>query len=246
MSIKVEGITLKVSDYRETSKIIRILTRENGLLSILIKGARKVNSKHKEIAQPLVLGCFHLPKTEGLINVYKAERINFYKNIKCDFYKMTYSTHMIELVLQYFESEKSDSDVYDLLLRALDSIESGKDAEIISFIFELQMLKFIGVNPQLSFCVRCGKQENITTFDIDSGGLVCSDCLTSNDNVFDINIVKLLKLLSQVKLENIGETKVSESNRYYLRKILSEYYNKYTGMKSNSLKTLEEISKYKL
>ena len=42
---KVEGIIVSEVDYKESSKIINILTKEDGLIGVLAKGAKKMKSQ---------------------------------------------------------------------------------------------------------------------------------------------------------------------------------------------------------
>ena len=41
---KVEGIIVSEVDYKESSKIINILTKEDGLIGVMARGAKKIKS----------------------------------------------------------------------------------------------------------------------------------------------------------------------------------------------------------
>jgi recombinational DNA repair protein (RecF pathway) len=46
-------------------------------------------------------------------------------------------------------------------------------------IFELQLLDFLGYRPELTFCISCRdalNEYNLSRFNIDLGGVVCSAC----------------------------------------------------------------------
>ena len=44
------GIVLRVTDYRESDRILNILSRERGLIAVTARGGRKPNSKHAAFA----------------------------------------------------------------------------------------------------------------------------------------------------------------------------------------------------
>ena len=49
---KTEGIILKATEFKESSKILHLLTIE-GKKSVLLKGAKKINNKYRYMAYPL-------------------------------------------------------------------------------------------------------------------------------------------------------------------------------------------------
>ena len=64
---KVEGIVLNERDYSETSKIIYVLTKEYGYISILAKGAKQMKSPLRSVTRKLTYGTFHI--------YYKPEKL---------------------------------------------------------------------------------------------------------------------------------------------------------------------------
>ena len=57
---KVEGIVVSEIDYKESSKIINILTKDNGLIGIIARGTKQIKSKLSGVASKLVYGYFHI------------------------------------------------------------------------------------------------------------------------------------------------------------------------------------------
>ena len=41
---KLEGIVLSETNYSESSKILNVLTKENGIIGVMSKGCRKIKS----------------------------------------------------------------------------------------------------------------------------------------------------------------------------------------------------------
>ena len=57
---KIEGIIIRDVNYSETSKILTILTREFGLLSVMAKGCRSVKSCLRGVSGKLTYGYFYV------------------------------------------------------------------------------------------------------------------------------------------------------------------------------------------
>ena len=56
-------VVLKVSDYRDDDKLIKVLTAENGMQSVLLRGVKKAKAKLKPFAQPFA--CFDTRLVSG-------------------------------------------------------------------------------------------------------------------------------------------------------------------------------------
>ena len=57
---KIEGIIVRDVNYSETSKILTILTRDSGLLSVMAKGCRSVKSRLRGVSGKLTYGYFYV------------------------------------------------------------------------------------------------------------------------------------------------------------------------------------------
>ena len=58
--IKVEGIGVGETNYSESSKILKVLTDEYGIISVISKGCRNLKSKLRGVSSKLSYGIFHL------------------------------------------------------------------------------------------------------------------------------------------------------------------------------------------
>ena len=60
MIVKIEGIVISEQPYGETSKIINILTKDQGIIGVMAKGARKLKSDLANVSGKLNYGYFDL------------------------------------------------------------------------------------------------------------------------------------------------------------------------------------------
>ena len=155
MKVTVEGIVLNETNYSETSKILNVLTKEYGYISIISKGSRTMKSKLRGISMKMVYAKFTISYKEGGIStLIEGAVIDSLKYIMEDFSKMNYAIYIMDLAKNVLK-ENNEKSIFDILINCLLKINLGFDASIITNIFEVKMLDFLGVNPNFSECINC-------------------------------------------------------------------------------------------
>ena len=226
---KIEGIVLNETNYGETSKILNILTSKYGYISVMSKGSRTIKSKLRGISMKFVYVEFTMNYKENAISTLKeGNLLNSFSNIMKDFNKMTIANNSVNLVKNILK-ENNDKNIFYILKNSLLKINDGFNPKLIYDILSIQLLNYLGVKPDFSYCVNCG-HEGILTFDLSIPGGICNNCY--NDSyLFNKNTLKLLNLFQNVDIAkidklNITSTKVLEELDY----LIKEYYDSYTGI----------------
>ena len=65
---KLEGIVIKEIDFKESSKILTILTRKYGAISVISKGCKKLSSKLRSASLKLTYAYFYVNYKEDKIS----------------------------------------------------------------------------------------------------------------------------------------------------------------------------------
>jgi DNA repair protein RecO (recombination protein O) len=241
---KVEGIVINEKDYGETSKIVDILTREHGLISVMAKGARKLKSNLRAISSKLTYAYFYIYYKEGKIStLIDADVINIFKIIKSDLLRISYAGFVCELTGQVIKQtiNKNDSDeVYDLFTATLLKINEGFDAMVITNILELKLLPYLGVNPILDECAICGDVTSIVTVSADKFGFLCKKCRT-NEYVISDKTIKFLRMFYYVEISKISKLEISDKIKNEINFFIDEFYDKHTGLYLKSKQFLKNI-----
>ena len=80
----IEGIVLKEQPYSETSKLLKILTKE-GIIDLIAKGARTLKSDLRSVTTKMTYGMFHIHyKEDKLSTLISVDIVDSLKNIKKD------------------------------------------------------------------------------------------------------------------------------------------------------------------
>lgn len=235
-----EGIIVSETPYGESSKIINILTKEDGIIGVMAKGAKKIKSPLRVSTAKFTLGCFNVYyHKDKLSTLVSADVIEPLLNIKTDIVKIGYLTYIVELAYQTAK-QNTDNNIYSILKATILKIESGMDPIIMTNILELKMLDYLGVGIDLDKCIKCGSKTNIVTISGDEGGYICSDCRT-NEIIYGEKTIKMFRLYYYVDISSISDLKISKEVVDNINMILTEYYDRFTGLYLKSKEFLKSV-----
>lgn len=181
--IKTQGIALRIIEVSNTSAIVVWLTRDNGRLATMIKGAYRPKS--------MLLGQFDLFYTCELL-YYAHAREHLHSIRECSPIKTRYmlredwracvaAAYKCDLVARIVPWESPVNRIYNLLDDHLDALDKRGLQFSALFWFELRILNLLGFSPRLSDCAACGIKVDLRSqgkiFSDEHGGLVCSNCV---------------------------------------------------------------------
>lgn len=236
---EIEGIIVSTVDYKESSKIINILTKEDGLIGVFAKGSKKLKSKIRETSNIMTYGMFHIKKiNNGMPNLIEVDIIDNFKNIKKDLLKTNYACFLLKLSSQVYRHDNS-TDIYNLLISGLKKINEGYDAEVINYIIELKLLNNLGIKPIIDKCVNCGSTSNIVTISSYKGGYLCKNCVNT-EKILNIKTIKLIKMFYYVDIDKIAKLNISNDIKKEISIFIDEYYDRYAGLYLKSKTFLKE------
>ena len=237
---KVEGIIIGEVPYHETSKIINVLTKEDGLIGIVAKGAMRPKCPYMGLTSKLTYGYFHINYRDNLSSLIEVDLINSFKNIKKDLIKMSYSIYLTDLVNQVYKHEQN-KEIYSNYIASLIKINEGFDPLVITNILELKMLDYLGIRPCIDKCVSCHNTSDIVTISSYRGGYLCKNCL-NNEKTVNIKTIKLLRMFYYVDISKIEKLEISENIKKELNLFIDDYYDRYSGLYLKSKNFLNKIS----
>ena len=238
---KIEGIVISEQDYKESSKIIKIITKD-GIISIIAKGSRKLKSNLRITTTKLTYGIFNVYyKEDGLSTLKEVDILNDFKNIKKDINKISYASYILELASQVIKQNKNE-EIFLLLVASLNKINENFDPLIITNILELKYLDYLGVMPIIDECSLCGSKTSIATISGRNGGYICNNCLT-NEKIVDEKTIKLIRMFYYVDINKISKLEISNKIKMEINDFLDEYYDKYTGLYLKTKSFLKNLNK---
>ena len=241
---EVTGIIASETNYGETSKILNVITKEKGLISVMAKGCKNLKSPLRSVSSKLIYGTFIIYYKENKISTLKEVSVlDNFKNLKKDITSISYAAYMLELSEGVIK-QNNDFRIFDLLIQSLKKIDEGFDPLVIMNILELKYLEFLGVMPIIDSCAICGKKTGIVTLSSYRGGYVCKDCYTNETTVSD-KTIKLIRMFYYVDISKITKLDISSKTKNEINLFLDDYYSRYTGLYLKSkifIKNLQKLT----
>jgi DNA repair protein RecO (recombination protein O) len=180
--VSTSSIVLSALRYSESSKIVRLATREHGVQSVIAKGALRPKSRFGAALQVLSEGQAQFLTKEHrelhLLTAFDLRRLHV--GLAADLERYASACALAEVMLR-FAPPDPHPESFDLLQRALDQLETAAVPEIEALGFRVlwQLVSVLGFAPSLAACVIDGTplpDEGALPFSTRDGGALCATC----------------------------------------------------------------------
>lgn len=242
---KIEGIIVKETAFGESSKIINIYTKEHGIIGVMAKGSKNIKSKLRNFTTMFTYGYFHVYyKEDKLSTLIECEIIDGFLYLKTDIILLSYLTYIIELSTQ-IHKQSNNQIIYNLLISTIKKMNEQYNPKILTNIFELKLLDFLGISLKLDGCIKCGSKTNIITINSEEGGFICKNC-NHDELIYDEKVIKMMRMYYLIEIDSISSLNISEPVIDSINDFINNYYEQYTGLYLNSKKYLEKMIKLQI
>lgn len=182
--VSTPAIVLSALRYSETSKIVRLATRDHGVQSAIAKGALRPRSRFGAALQLLSEGQAQLLLKEHrelhLLTAFDLRRLHV--GLALDLERYAVGCALAEVMLR-FAPPDPHPESFDLLRHALDELEQTPTAAVEALGYRLlwRLVSVLGFAPSLDACVIDGTPiapGGPLPFSTSDGGALCPGCAT--------------------------------------------------------------------
>jgi DNA repair protein RecO (recombination protein O) len=180
--ITTPAIILGSLRYGDTSKIVRLATRDLGIRSALAKGALRPRSRFGASLQLLSEGVAHLylKDTRDLQTLAAFDLTHLRSGLAGDLPRFAAAAAIGEVAWRFSPAE-SHPDSYDLLSGALTVLETApaEAVDVLGLRMLWRLVSVLGFAPALDQCARDGAPlpaEGPLRFSAGEGGGLCARC----------------------------------------------------------------------
>ncbi len=180
--LESDSLVLHSFDYRETSRIVRIATRDAGVLSVIARGARKPKSPFGSAIDLFTSGVAHVrvhPSRDlHLLTGFDATRTR--SELAGSLARFTAASAISELCLR-FAREDDSGRIHDAATDVLDAIGAAQPSAVpaIALAGAWRVVAELGFAPSLDQCASCHSDisaDEDVIFDHRAGGALCARC----------------------------------------------------------------------
>ncbi len=222
--LDVEGIVTKETKYGETSRILTVITKSHGKISVLAGNVRKGKSGLLMATALFSHSRFTLFKSgsSALYKLNEGELITSFAALKESLEKMAFASYFCDITNSIVQEDSPDELQVDLLLRSLYMLSKDDiDLEKIKAVFEFRTLKVAGLLPDLAQCGGCGRADGLFYLCPEQGAIYCGDCGEEHPSAMKIND-SLLAAISYIAIaedKKIFSFNMSDAAIKYLSQI---------------------------
>ncbi|MCL6465636.1 MAG: DNA repair protein RecO [candidate division WOR-3 bacterium] len=239
--VKTSAICLRVRNWRESSRIVTLLTPDLGLVTAVARGARRPKSR---LAAALDLFArseitIYLPKTSGLATLSDAELITRYPALTANYERFLIAARLNQFLLRALLPNHPEPRLYTLLETTLTAIAQAPPEcnELSGLVgsFLLKAVSFLGFRPRFDRCTICHQSINSSSawFIIRRGGLLCPTCLRKEDKPLSQNEGVELKTAELEILKTLLHTPMAKLTNLTLPVSLTQLINLYAEFHLN-------------
>jgi len=178
MYVNTSGIVLRETAYRESSKILTVLTGGEGKLTVAAHGALRRNSKLAAVTQLLAFSEMTLYSRRDRWTMTEARSVEQFLGLRDDIALLSLGAYIAELTEAVADEDSPNPDLLPLCLNALYALsEKIKEPEYVKPAFELRLMSVSGFQPLLDRCVVCGREDpERVILDLAGGTMRCVGC----------------------------------------------------------------------
>ena len=177
--IVTPGLVLKETRYKESDRIITILTPGLGVISASAQSSLRLKNKLFSACGLFCYSEFVLLPGRNMYTVREAESKNVFHGIASSIEGMSLAMYMAEMAAALSPTGEEAEKELRLLLNCLYMLSEKKaDLRVIKAVFELRTMSECGFMPQLVCCRDCGTYDEGDAFYLDAqeGHLLCASC----------------------------------------------------------------------
>ncbi|MFM1615472.1 DNA repair protein RecO [Streptococcus mutans] len=239
---ETRGLVLYNRPFREDDKLVKIFTETSGKHMFFVRHA--TNSKLSSVIQPLILANFILKiNNHGLSYIEDYKEVSLFKEINADIYKLAYATYLVSLADAAISDAVYDAPLFAFLIKTLELMDEGLDYEILTNIFEIQILDRFGVQLNFHDCVFCHRVGLAFDFSHRYSGLLCPEHYEKDlyRSHLDPNVPYLLNQFQTLHFDSLKTISVKPDMKQKLRKFIDEVYEDYIGLRLKSKKFIDDL-----
>lgn len=209
---KLKGLILKTQTYRESSRLLQTYT-EKGKITLMARGAERLNSNDRILAQYLTEIEFGYTNFKDFMTLKQAKLLNDYDSIKTDYHKVKDASLILEIITRTAFGDENHQAIYNLAIESLNY----HNIKVSSYSFALKILYYLGFGIALK-----GDGRIIKGVNIEQGRIVYEDELES----VILNLDEAVQLL-QITYTKTNELKEFDNNFLEKLKIFIKKYYEY-------------------
>lgn len=254
-AFRCEAILLRAVDFGESDRIVHVLTEDRGRLTAIAKAARR---SHRRF--PGTLDVFNRLWLEGRMKpraamafLERAPLVDAYLALRVDPRRYALASFLAEMLDRLAPEGLVGAEatrLYRFTVESFELLQGVTPTASLRLLLELRALDALGLKPELSRCVRCGRvaKEDIDAkhrvhFHVADGGIVCTACSLGLDGLVPLEIGTLRALDAGLRAEavDLPDTHLEPRSLGQAARMAFRFQRYHVGVELRSERFLDEV-----
>ena len=224
---RVSAIVLKRRDQGEADRLLTVLTRDRGKLTLLAKGVRRPASRKAGHIEPFTCVDLLVAKGKSLDLVTQAEMVDAHRPLREDLWRSSWAYYVAELADAFTLDADPNALLFDLVQETLSRIDGEQQPALAVLYYELHLLALVGYQPQLFRCIQCGEllQPEMNFFSLERGGVLCPEHGINAPGTIALSlpVFKVLRFLQSRPWNQVAQLRLSHDVDEQTDRVLGRY-----------------------
>ena len=241
-SLTSQGLVLYNRNFREDDKLVKIFTEQAGKRMFFVKHAGK--SKLAPVIQPLTAANLLMKiNDDGLSYIEDYQDVVTYHRINEDLFIMAYASYVAALADASLQDNQPDPALFAFLQKTLEMMNNCLDYEVLTNIFEIQILSRFGVSLNFHDCAFCHRTGLPVDFSFKYSGVLCPDHYHQDERRCHLNpnLPFLLDQFQAVRFSELETISLKPDIKKQLRDFIDLLYDEYVGIHLKSKKFIDSL-----
>ena len=222
--IKTPIVILHRYPYSESSFIVKALSPDVGVISLLIKGARRKESSFRASLDPLAIAeVVYRHSTRSELQLPReATLVRYHTELRKDLERLAMAQVIAETVLRLAQSGGHYREEFELVANsflALDQDTPQVQAAFILAHFLQSLTESLGFELRLERCVECENPLHSAPADLwpAMGGGVCASCLGTRRPSWNLDFLQQLYVFIELHVDEGSPSRLEHFFISFLR-----------------------------
>lgn len=126
--LTTRGLVLRTTEYKETDRILTVLSADHGLLTMKARGVRSNRSKLKGACQLLTYAEFTVGEAHGFSSITEATAIEMFPELRTDIVLLSLASYFAQLAEVLSQEDAASPALLPLILNALYALGEAQEA----------------------------------------------------------------------------------------------------------------------
>ncbi len=242
-TVKVMGIVARASNYRDSDRVLTLLTADRGKLTVTARGCRRQKSELLSGTQPFCYGEYVLREINGIQVVNQCELIECFYDLRTDYNRLDAASAALRASEEVMQKGQPSKELFALVYHTLAFLSYGTAPPVDTLIcFIVKFLHLAGYAPATTLCANCGASTYLTgRFNRDCGAL-CGTCAEAQGGVQVAPLtLEAMRRMGRIALTDMGKVLLPENVRGECVELLGAYFDGHMMSKVKMSETLNRL-----